>query len=84
MLEKMESLMPLNFKTAEERDKWIKDHAQYFSVIYFHGRGKYERSEHYSLVEAEEAAKRIKPDDQGRRPMIYAVAGGHDAFVKNA
>ena len=73
--------LPLDFKSADERDKWIKDNVQYFTLVYFKGLGKYARTEYFTLEEAEEAARRTN-DPHGRRGMIYAVAGEMNAFVK--
>ena len=68
------------FREAKERNKWIRDNAQYFTVIRRQDR-RYERDEVYTFDEAVTlASNRIKriPD---LRFLIYAVAAGHDALV---
>jgi len=69
------------FSKAEERNKWIKDNAQYFTVIRKRLR-RYERDECWSLAEAVQLAQRRLERDPGKQPLlIYAVAGGHDALA---
>jgi hypothetical protein len=70
-----------DFKTAEERSKWIEDHADYWTAVRFRGRGYYERREFIDRQSAEKAARRMANDSPGRPVMIYAVAGTHDSFV---
>lgn len=72
-------MMP-DFQTAEERTKWIIDHADYFTAVRFLGRGHYERHEFPSISAACQGARRMS-DHNGGRYLIYAVAGIHDTFV---
>lgn len=69
-----------DFKSSQERDKWMVDHADYFTVGR-RSKGRYERFELPTLPEAEKLAGRMA--NEAKAPyMIYAVAGIHDAFVK--
>ena len=70
-----------DFKTAQDRDNWIKAHADYWTTVRFHGRGHYERREFKDLPSAEAAARRMATESNSRPVMIYAVAGEHDAFI---
>ncbi len=69
------------FTKAEDRNKWIKDNAQYFTVIRKRKR-RYERDECWTLEEAVQLAQRRLAKDPYMQPLlIYAVAGGHDALA---
>jgi len=69
------------FTKADERNKWIKDYAQFFTVIRRRNR-RYERDECWSLEEATQLAQKRLAHDELKQPLlIYAVAGGHDALV---
>lgn len=68
------------FQRAEERNQWIKDHAQYWTVIYRLNR-KNQREECWSFAEAVERAKSLVKNAPTGQLMIYAVAGGHDALA---
>lgn len=70
-----------DFKSIEERDKYFRDHADYFTVVKKEGVGHYARDECKSLVEAEALAK-TKITIGGGSYMIYAVIGEQSAFVK--
>ena len=70
-----------DFKTADDRDQWIKANADYWTAVYFHGRGHYERHEFKDRLSAETAARRMANDNRNKPVMIYAVADGHDSFV---
>lgn len=71
-----------DFKRSEERDRWITEHAEYFTVI----RVDRKRSERHStptLAQAEAlASERLKENPEGRF-LIYAVYSIHDCFVKS-
>jgi len=71
------------FKTVEERSRWIIDHADMFTAIRFHGRGKYERHEFKDLATAKAVAK-VLAQQSGGRYLIYACSGIYDTFVENA
>jgi hypothetical protein len=69
------------FSKAEERNKWIKDNAQFWTVIRKRKR-RYERDECWSLDEAVQLAQRRLERDPLKQPLlIYAVAGGHDTLA---
>ena len=70
-----------DFKTVEDRSRWIISHADMFTAVRFHGRGKYERHEFKNLFEAEAAAKQLA-EDTGGRYLIYACAGPYDSFIR--
>jgi hypothetical protein len=71
-----------DFKSIDERDKYITEHADYFTVGRrlgpFEG---YERHEVKTLSEAENLAGRMANQTK-KAYLIYAVAGFHDVFVK--
>lgn len=70
------------FETYQQRDEWIKDHADYFTVVRYLGpRVGYERHEVKSFSEAEALAGRMS-EASGRIYLIYAVCGIRDAFIK--
>lgn len=70
-----------DFKTIEERAKWVIDGAEYFTVVRTQFRNR-TRTEHPTLAEATAEAQRIVGEDPGARLMIYAVRGPHDTWVK--
>ena len=70
-----------NSQERDLRDRYIIDHADYFTIIRFLGVGQYERHERKTLKKAETLAKKLVKENKGRY-MIYAVQGIHDAFVK--
>ena len=70
-----------DFKTAKARSNWIATNADLWTVVCFHGYGRYERHEFSNQKNAEAAARRmLKYTD--KKVMIYAVAGIYDTFVK--
>ena len=70
-----------DFSSSHERDAWVKDHADYFTVVRYLGPRKgYERYEVPTLAEAEQLAGRMA-EKAGVPYMIYAVSGIHDAFM---
>lgn len=72
-----------DFETSAERDAYILEHADYFTVVRFLGYGQYERHERKTLKGAEKLASRLaKARKSGNKYMIYAVAGQSDAFIK--
>ncbi len=71
-----------DFATIQDRDNWVKENADFFTVIRYLGpRVGYERHEVKTLPEAEALAGRMSTE-AGRPYLIYAVAGQYDAFLK--
>jgi hypothetical protein len=71
----------LEFQSAEERDKYFLDHAEYFTLVKKTGVGRYDRTEYKSLEEATKAAQTRHVFGSGGW-MIYAVIGQQSALVK--
>lgn len=71
----------LDFKSEKERQKWVIDNAQYFTVVRFHNR-RYERHEVKTLPEARALAHTLIGQYPGSRWLIYAVAEHIDNFVE--
>lgn len=69
-------------KTRAEHDRAIIGNADYFTVVRFLGRARFERHEVPTLTAARELA-RVLVNGGGRGAMIYAVRGRHDAHVEN-
>ena len=75
--------MPLipEFSEYKQRNKWIKENADYFTVV----RRRNRRYERYTAPSFEEATalaqKYLRGDTENTRWMIYAVAGIHDTLV---
>lgn len=69
-----------DFKSHDDRDKFFKEHADYFTAVKFQGVGKYDRIEAQALEEAKRLAQ-TKAIIGGGRYMIYAVIGGQSAYV---
>ena len=71
---------PTNFESANDRNAWIIQHADYFTVCRFIDR-KRERLEAKTLEEARDIAKILLK--QNPKPcLIYAVQGIHDTYVE--
>ena len=71
----------LDFETAKERNQWIADHADYYTVVRQLGpRRGYERHEVKTLAEAIEMAGRMA-GQAGKPYLIYGVAGTRDAMI---
>ena len=68
-----------DFKTIEERQQWIMEHADYFTVFRLVGRNRY-RYECPTLAKAEELARSLSLQERGSRWMIYAVHGVMDSL----
>lgn len=68
------------FREYRERNKWIRDHATYFTVIRRRNRSNL-REERPTLGEAEALAKEHIADDANVRCLIYAISGIHDTLV---
>lgn len=69
-----------DFKSYEERDKFFREHAEYFTVMKKVGRG-YARDECKTLAEAKALAQ-TKQTIGGGKFLIYAVIGEQSAFVE--
>jgi hypothetical protein len=72
---------PLNFTTDAERQKWIINSANYFTVIR-RLNFKYLRLEVGSLPLAELCAEAVIKADPTARLLIYAVSEFQSTFVK--
>ena len=70
-----------DFKTSDERDKYFRDNAEYFTLVKKSGVGTYERIEFKSLDAARKAGQ-TKATIGGGGWMIYAVIGEQSAFVE--
>lgn len=80
---KINSEWRTDFKSAEERDQYILEHAKHFTIVRFLGVGQYERHERKTLEEAEQLAATLSGDRQGNY-MIYAVGPLNlSAFIKS-
>ena len=69
------------FKTATQRSEWIKNNADMYTAVRFHGRGRYERHEYRDYPSAVTAAKRMA-NESGKHFMVYAVAGIYDTWIQ--
>ena len=70
-----------DFKTAKERELWIREHADYFTVVRYLGpRRGYDRTEVPHLDQAIEMARRMAIE-AGRAYIVYAVSGNMDAMI---
>lgn len=76
----MKELIPLNFRDADHRDKWIADNADYFTVIQRKNRQNL-RTEKPTLAEAIAEAKAILAREPDARLVLYAVWGQMSAYV---
>ena len=71
----------LDFESIKERDRWIADHAEYWTVVRYLGpRRGYERHETKTMDQAIEMAGRMAKQ-AGTNYLVYAVAGTRDAMV---
>ena len=68
------------FQKADERNKWIKDNASYFTVIKRKGR-RYIREEQPTFDLAVQLAQKRLEQDSDSRYMIYAVYRQSDTLV---
>jgi hypothetical protein len=75
------SPMPVHFRNADERDRWITDNADYFTVIRRQNL-KTIRNEAPDLETARKLALGIIKDNPKVRLIIYAVHGQMSAYVK--
>lgn len=77
----MNAEMPMNFRNADARDRWITVNADYFTVVRRKNR-ELLRLEFKTQDEAETAARAIIKGEPGARLLIYAVHGNMSAYVK--
>lgn len=68
------------FSDYKARNEWIKDHAQYFTVIRRWQR-RYLREERHTYDEAIKFAEWVVKLNPDARLLIYAVALSHDTLV---
>lgn len=68
------------FSSYKERNKWIVENAQYFTIIMRHQRSN-KRAERDTFEEAVALANRVLEQYPEKHLMIYAVAGGHDTLT---
>lgn len=69
------------FKSEPERQKWITDNAEMFTVIRRQNRRNI-RQEFNTLADAEHYAREVAVSNRDARLLIYAVYGVHDTYVK--
>jgi hypothetical protein len=75
------SEMPLNFASADERQKWMLENATMFTMVGFLGAGKYHKVEFDHIEKALEWAK--SASNWLKIPyMIYAVVPPYDSLVE--
>lgn len=72
---------PLNFESAQARQDWIIQHAEYFTTCRLIAR-KYVRNEHKSLEEARQHAKVMLAENSAKPVLIYAVQGNSDTYIE--
>lgn len=72
---------PLNFESAQARQEWIIQHAEYFTTCRMIAR-RYIRAEHKSLDDARQAAKLLLAEDASKPILIYAVQGNSDTYIE--
>lgn len=75
----------LSFKSEKERQQWVIDHADYFTVVRFKNRSYIHAAapnEVKTLAEAETLATKLVATHPDSRWMIYAVAPHISTFVK--
>jgi len=67
----VEELMPI-FETSSERERWIRDHATYYTLTWMSNRKHY--TFYYSKLRKAQINGRVAADFIARKPvMIYAV-----------
>jgi len=69
-----------DFKTEPQRQHWLTENAEYFTVVRRH-HGRYERHEAPTLEKAKLCARQLAVSHPGTRWMIYAVVQRHDTYV---
>lgn len=73
----------LSHKTREEFDAWLLQKVQYYTVVYFQGRGKYYKYKTTDFKDAEQHAFGL-----ARPCMLYGVCGEkggykHTVHIRN-
>lgn len=74
-------MTPLSFNSEKEKQRWVIENANYFTVVRFINRS-YVRNEVSTLPEAEALASKLVKEYPGSRWLIYAVAEHINTFVK--
>jgi hypothetical protein len=73
--------MPLNFKTAEERQAWFREHAEHYTV---HVRiNRKACTSAYGTLDAARKAAADLAKDLKRPCMVYGVIGSSDQWLEN-
>lgn len=66
----------------EAWDSWIREKADYYTVVVFRGRGMFDRRECKSLEQARGIAKQMA--STSTRPAgIYAIRDNHQSHIEN-
>lgn len=68
------------FKTEKERQAWIIENAEYYTVVSFLGAGQFEKYEEKLFSHAMEIARSLA-NLSNRSYMIYAVVAPYDTYV---
>lgn len=63
-----------NTKSSQDYEDYLKEHIQKYVVSIFLGRGQYEKTWFFSLVEAQRHLKMLKERDNDTRAIIYGVS----------
>jgi hypothetical protein len=75
-------LQTLVYQSAEGRDKYMEENAQYFTVVRFLGRGKYERHKRATKEEAVKLGNELSLAHKGNY-MVYAVGpNNQSAYIE--
>lgn len=72
---------PTNFESANDRNAWIIQHADYFTCARILGRVR-QRVEAKTLDEARLKAAHLLTENNSKPVLIYAVQGINDTFVE--
>jgi hypothetical protein len=72
---------PVNFESANDRNAWIIQYADYFTCARILGRVR-QRVEAKTLDEAREKAAHLLAENNSKPVLIYAVNGISDTFVE--
>jgi len=72
-----------DFKTAEERQDWITQNADYFTVIVDYGSSAPRWRAQMPTLETANLCAKSAADVSRRVAMVYAVYGPYDSWIKN-
>lgn len=70
-------------QTLTKHEAWVRDNADHFTAVTFHGRGSFDKRQYLSLAEARERAPKDMTPTGGRPIGIYAVKGVYEVHVEN-